>query len=362
MPALARLPLRRPTLVQRLLNRPPVENSVVELNNHLAQAPSARLIDEHILTAIAIRYRVDLRRQYRPHLREMYAKYLEHCLRDRVLSADEVQDLAHLKLLFGLTDAVAAELYDTVAGRVYQESVAEAVADGRLTEEERQGLAALQSSLRLSPDVAQRIFDDAARGRLEQVVEAAMSDERLSPDEEAEIAEIARGLGIDVAFDDRTRTLYHRMRHYWLIENGELPAVEPDIPLPEGERCYAIRDVRWHERRAPERPFTYDGVAARIRSAKAVWLGTGEVAAQSVAPGVLEYIDTGRAHLTSRRLVFTGGRTNMTIRLAAIVGFTTCQNGIEIQRRSGRSPFLEFTQDVDLFSLKLDRALSECAV
>ena len=54
-----------------------------------------------------------------------------------------------------------------------------------------------------------------------------------------------------------------------------------------------------------------------------------------------------------------GTKGNKTIRLNKILDVTPYKNGVDIQKDSGKSPFLEFDQNVDIFSMMLVRLMSE---
>jgi hypothetical protein len=73
----------------------------------------------------------------------------------------------------------------------------------------------------------------------------------------------------------------------------------------------------------------------------------------------MQLIDTGTVYLTSKRVLFQGARGNKTIPLQSVIDFTPYSNGIDIQKGSGKSPFLSFNTDTDRFALILNRLLSE---
>jgi hypothetical protein len=85
----------------------------------------------------------------------------------------------------------------------------------------------------------------------------------------------------------------------------------------------------------------------------------GQVGVQRLSEDVLTKIDSGIIYLTSKRLLFQGGRGNKTVRLGSIFDFTPYTNGVDIQKDAGKSPFLEFDNQVDVFALILNRLLDE---
>ncbi len=54
-----------------------------------------------------------------------------------------------------------------------------------------------------------------------------------------------------------------------------------------------------------------------------------------------------------------GDRGNKTIRLNKILDIKPYKNGEDIQKETGRSPFLEFSENVDILSMMLVRLMDE---
>ena len=54
-----------------------------------------------------------------------------------------------------------------------------------------------------------------------------------------------------------------------------------------------------------------------------------------------------------------GAKGNKVTKLNNILDFNPYSNGIEIQKASGKSPFIEFSQDIDIFTLMLDRVIRD---
>jgi hypothetical protein len=354
-----KLPPEKPSFFQRLLGRHPRRNAYIELVNALAAAPTIEKISAAFVGGLNARYRLNLTRDYKHDVEALFEKYLRHSLEDKAFSQEELNDLKHLKLLFGLTDNEAEALRRRAVEQVYGSAVGTAIGDHRLSEAERAYLEALQNDLLLPAEVAQRIYRDQAEQKMQNYFKGATSDARLSPDEESELEAIASSLGVTVAHDPKSLALYHRLRLYWLIENGEVPTIPVDIRLQKNEACYAEERVDWYENRTVTRRVRYAGVGGRVRIAKGIYLRLGEVAVQPVQEDILKHIDSGTVFLTNKRLIFMGVRKNTTIQLKKVLDFVPYSNGIEIEKETGKSPFLQFSNELDLFALKLDRALRD---
>ncbi|MBW2289050.1 MAG: PAS domain S-box protein [Deltaproteobacteria bacterium] len=90
----------------------------------------------------------------------LYGRFLDHCLEDRKLSAEESEDLEHLQGIFGLDDSDIAGVQDEAAIRVYGSAVAEVLEDLKIDPEEARFLARLRDELHLPEWKAERILDD----------------------------------------------------------------------------------------------------------------------------------------------------------------------------------------------------------
>jgi len=354
-----KMPLKEPSFWQRLWHRQPRENALRELNNRLAKAQDVRSVQLEDLEAIAQEYGVNLRRHFRDDLRDLYKRFLEFCLRDRRLSRQETEQLAHLKALFDLSEKVIDALHREVAVAVYHQSVAEVIADGRVDPEEKRFLEELEETLKLPRELAQKIYTRQAREYLNNCLNRALADERLSPEEERELYAIADNLRITLQLDEPTRRLLDKYRLFWLIENDEIPVLKAGINLQRGEECYFITDCIWYEFRRITRRINYGGPTFRLKLAKGIYWRLGSLNVQTISQDVMVPLDKGQLFLTNKRLLFVGESKSRSIRLNRILEFTPYKNGVEVIKDAGKNPFFEFYDGVDIFAMILGRLLSE---
>jgi hypothetical protein len=71
----------------------------------------------------------------------------------------------------------------------------------------------------------------------------------------------------------------------------------------------------------------------------------------------LRQIDTGTLFITSKRLVFNGQSKNATVPFKKIIHFTLYQDGLQIEKESGRDPYFLGEGDVELIGVILEAAL-----
>ncbi len=353
------LPPKKPNYVQRLLGKEPRENVVIALNNLFADASRVRHVTYEDIQNIANSYDVNLQRDFKEDLAQLYREYLEYCLADKAMSDEEVRDLSHLKHLLGLNDQIVQSIHNEAIESAYGKAIDEALSDALITPEEKAFIEKIKQELQLPEEIAQRIYVTKAKTYLQEFMDNVVSDERVSPKEEAEFNALAKNLGVEIAYDEKTKSALEKFRFYWLIENGEIPEIQTEMHLQRNEKCYFICNMDWYENRSVTRRIRYGGPTYRIRIAKGLYWRMGDLAVQRVSEDVLAKIDSGRVHLTNRRLLFTGSRKNVTIQLSKILDFVPYKNGIEIQKDSGKSPFLAFDRNVDIFAMILGRVIRD---
>ncbi len=347
------------SIADRLLRRQPRRNAIAEIRDLLIESDRVQDVEPEAVQAVSDRYGVRLQKHLADERETIYREYLSDCLADHRLEETEMAALRHLQQLLALGDPTAERLRAEAVEAIYHESVAQAVEDGRLSEDETAALLRLRDDLTLDTPRAEQIYADVANKRMQLAYDRALADERLSPQEDAELKEIARSLNVTVKTDGNSRRTLDRYRLFWLIENGDVPPVDPGIKLYRGEVCYATREVEWRELRRVTTGISYAGPTARIRMAKGIYWRMGHLRGMRHSSEMLMPVDAGTLYVTTKRLIFMGRLGNKTIRLNRILTFEPYSDGIEIKKDAGRSPVLLFSDDVEMFAALLQRAWSD---
>jgi hypothetical protein len=333
-------------------------NALIELTNLLA-ASSPSAISLQSVAQIANKYKIDLHKTFRDDLLAYYELYLRYFLQNRLLSDQEITELTSLKRALGLTDPETSEVLNKVATEVYKKAVNEVLADGSITEEERAFLARLESQLTIPADASQRIYDEIRKQVFQSKVDAITSDQRISPEEQAELELLAKNLNISVTMDETTRSLLDKYRLFWFIENVKPPELRVDINLQMGEVCHFNTPCSWSEFRKARVSYGYSGPTMRVKIAQGIYWRAGNLAVRPVSQDELTLIETGTLYLTNKRLVFIGARKSTSIRLPKILDFEAYSDGVFIKKDSGKSPFLGFAENIDVFCVILGRVLRD---
>ncbi|NDJ87086.1 MAG: hypothetical protein GYB66_14505 [Chloroflexi bacterium] len=335
-----------------------VQAALVDLNALISPALAEQQIARVSISQIQIiaaTHLVQLQRDATAELEGFYRDYLRNCLRDRAISEEEADSLAHLKHILGLNDQVVSRIHNEVAQAIYEAGVEEVISDGRLDPAEQRFLEKLQYDLRLPDDMAQQIYQQEAEDYLQQFYRYATADERLSPEEGKELNAIAQSLGVDLPMDTYTQAALNRYRLYWVIDNGKLPTLEVDLDLPAGEVCYFTVEASWYERRQAQ-PRDRLG---HIHFYRAAYQNLIDLKPCPLNEADWQPIDNGPVYLTNRRLILAGQKETTALGLDRVLDIKACQNGLEVISRSGPSPFVAFETGVDILALLMGRAIRD---
>lgn len=146
-----------------LLGRRVRRTAVRELEAVLARAKRLRDVSVERVQELSEAHGIDLRDRLRTPRKNLYRRFLEHCLLDCTLSEDESEELAHLRRLLHLDEDDVAHVHDTVARAVYGAAIEEVLQDHKLDEDEEKFLLRLREELGLAEADASRMYEQGAR-------------------------------------------------------------------------------------------------------------------------------------------------------------------------------------------------------
>jgi hypothetical protein len=354
----SKIELKQPGFFQRLFGQQPEQNAFAEINNLLASKPVSEIMIQEV-AAIAEKYGVDIYKKFSSQLRDLYAIYVRHCVKDHSFSAAEQEELRQLRAILLLNEHDVRELIDQVAGEIYRARTNEILSDGRLETEEDKTLEKIKAELLLSDEAAKKISAECRNVFVKGYLDRAISDRSLSDDEWKEFEAICKSLKAKVEFEDGTKELLDKFRLYWVIENGELPIQHIELHLHKNEFCYFTAPATWLENRTVTRSIRYGGPAVSIRIMKGVYYRTGQYDLQRITQDETREVDSGTIYVTGKRIIFTGSRRNTSIRLEKILSVNPYSDGVEIVKDSGKNPIFRITNNIDIFAMVLERVIRE---
>lgn len=352
---------KKPSIIGKILKRTPKENALIEINNLFVENEGdLTKVRLEQIEEITDKFKLKLNKKFRTLRLDLFRKYIQHCLEDHVIDDNEINTFLHLKKLLYLTEGEIKQILSLETKNLYDQEVKKAIVDGELTNEEKGNLELLKKNLLINDQVAEDIFKSNSNRIFNYFINDAISDERLSDEEFEKMNEISLSLGIEPNLNTRTKENLERYRLYWIIENGELPIYpNPPINIQKSESLYFMAQVSWKEQRRVTKRVNYSGPTARIKIAKGVYYRMGSISAKTISEDVWQVIDSGTIYLTNKRLIFMGSRGNKTIQITKILDICPYKNGVDIQKDAGKSPFLEFNRNVDIFSMMLVRLMNK---
>lgn len=343
----------------KLFKRENPYNAIIEINNLLCSVEINKITQENIIN-IGHNYKIkNILNKYRKDFFDIYKLFLNNFISDKKFSDEELSILKHLKLLFGLNDKEVNDIQTQMTTEIYKNEVKNVFADDKLTNNEKEFLSNLQKDLKLPNSIADKLYNESATKLLQDYVNRITSDQRISPEEENELNELTKNLNVDLNLDNNSKSAFQKMKLFWKIENGDIPVIEANINLQKKEVCYFVTNVKWYEMRTVTKRINYGGPTLSIKIAKGLYWRTGSMNVQNVSQDIMKLIDIGTLYLTNKRLIFMGQKNNKTINLNKILDFTCYKNGFDIQKDTGKSPFIEFSENVDLFAIIFGQCIKQ---
>ncbi len=351
-------PLEKLSWWQKLLKKQIEENLIIEINNLLASKNILEITPDDI-NRIIVRYGAVAFTKNQRRFLGYYHLYLQKCLEDKKLSEKEIAELAQLKVLLNLPDKVIKQTHQAVVSRLYGMELERTITDGNISDEEQHFLQNLSDNLLLSKEKTEKILEEQASKRVNNILSEIMSDERITPEEEETFNALVQNLGIRPDIKIQTRQNFERYKLYWSLENQPLPKVDAGIDLPEDESACFSSDGGWFESRSKSRQTDCSMISGCRGPAKDVSWRTGYPGEIEKDSDKWDLLDTGKAVLTNKRLIFIGQKSQKVIHLEKLSNFVPYNDGIRLEQERGESPILEIMRDADILVLLLKRVISE---
>ncbi|MBE8726196.1 hypothetical protein [Flavobacterium hungaricum] len=348
------VPLVRPSFFQKIFKQLPIENSVIEVNNLLASYSIKDIPKEHI-NEIEEKYQINLEKEFKLNLEEFYAVYLNHYLKDGILKDSDFENLNHLSYILSLKKDSVEMLVLKIGEIVYRKFFTKAISNGRLIRREEEFLEKIENEMNLPKTLVNKISYEMKNNFLQDYVRNVINNKELSPDIEKEINNISESLRIDLVFTKDITKQIENLKLYWKIENLDLQTIEADILIQKSETCYfRANSVKWYEFKSlRQKPTNY---ISNFKVLKEFYLNLNSQGANNNNP-YIKYVDSGSLYLTNKRIIFIGRNKNINIRFEKILRLTPQLDGIEVEKDTIKSAFIQLTNKADEFSLILNKLI-----
>ena len=351
----------KPNFWQNILKIVPKENAFIEINNLFAAKPIKEIKPKEI-EEISIKYNVNLRKRFLEKFKELYRQFLFLNISDHILTDQEVIIQNYLKKLLMLNETEAEEILGKIGSEIYRDKFIEVISNGKLEKSEEEYLDNLQNNLRLSSNDIEKIRNESRQKYMQDLLDKTTADGLISPEEWQELNNTAKNLDVTINLDSDTKAKIEKLKLYWHIEKGELPAVNVYINLQKEEKCYFTSKADLHETRTVTRRVNYGGPTARIKIMKGIYYSAGSLGVQRITSDQILQIDTGDIYLTNKRLIFIGSKKNFIIPYNKILSVNPYYDGISIDKGTGKSPIFKLSYNGDILSMILGRLLDDFLV
>lgn len=179
----ARRPSSGVSLSARIIGRRAGRTAVRELEALLARAKRVRDVSIERVQKLSESHGIDFRERLRTPRRNLYRRFLEHCLLDCSLTEEEAEELAHLRKLLHLADSDVAHVHDAVSRAVYGAALEDVLDDHRLDEDEERFLKHLRAELGMSDVDASRMYEQETRRAQQRLLSTAPNANLLASHE-----------------------------------------------------------------------------------------------------------------------------------------------------------------------------------
>lgn len=328
-----------------------------DLINLLARNPLNQ-ITPSVVSDVISKHRVSAAGT-RALLKDLWRDAVQEFLKDDALTDEEMAYLGELRHVLTLSTMESETALEEAVSARYAKSLKEVLADAKVSADEQNRLNRLAGSLRLSEQARAKLNNLHVHEFAKEQSKVISADDRVSLEELQELDTLGEALGVDISLDDATTKTMVRYHHLWLVENGQIPPLAVDMTLQKGEVAYFATPARWAELRTKTVKVVYSGTSASIRIMKGVRWRVGSVTPHRITEDQITVLDSGIFYITNKRAIFTGGKKNTAIRLNTLLGIEVFKDGIQLEKASGRSPYLLFDGDVELAAAILTAILAE---
>ena len=134
----------------------------------------------------------------------------------------------------------------------------------------------------------------------------------------------------------------------WVNSLQALPVVDPrGVTLQRGENCFWCGPCEWYELRTHTRRVSYRGPTVSIPITKHVRYRIGSFTPSVSTSTDITRLDGGTLFITNKRFFFEGAQKNATINFNAVARISLVPGGFEIEKQTGRSPYLRIASDAE---------------
>lgn len=355
-------PFEKVTLLKRnkfleFLKIFPDVNVSDEVNNYFAKVDIPEVKKDDV-DKILEKYRKNIKIKQKEKFEAILQKFADHYF-SQDLPNEGVNSIYKMEEILGIDNKSSIRIITKAKEQAYQKRFEKEISAGQLTEASKELLEELRQNFSISIETADELAKNAISIVINSLVNSIIEDGEVSPEEDATLEETINNLSAKLTMDLQTKKRLDTYRKLWKINHVDLPVFEPPIILQKREVCYYAQPVDWYETRSVRHHVNYGGTTARIRIAKGIYYRLGSLDYNNTPTQELTFIDSGIIYITNKRTIFTGSKKNVAILFSRILNLVPYKDGVDIIKDSGKTPFLSFKDDVEIFTAVLHRAISD---
>lgn len=347
--------LIKQTLFQRMFNKLPKRNYLIELENKLSEnEDKISTINKNEVEVLKQKYKIS-NKDFKTEREMLLDKLISRCLWDNRLSDDEKNQLNCLCNLLELPVEYLNNKILEEGKLIYRNKVKCVIEDNRVEESEKEDLENIKNEFSINDDIGDDIYGSECQQKIQSYVDEIIKKRRMSPEEDKKLQEMISELDIKVSFNGNG---LDTLKEYWQVENGELKELESPINIQKSEKLYFKQKINWYEERKQITYVSYSGLTSNIRICKGLNLRAGAVAPSRHTEDVMKLIDSGEVFFTNKRIIFMGEHGNKNIPYSKVLAIVPYTNGIQIEKDTGKSPFFE-CNNAELMGIYIARLLKD---
>lgn len=262
-----------------------------------------------------------------------------------------------MNIISRLTTKVGAVKQDLSNKKDFKQRLIEVCSDGKITESE----LALINSLAEEYNIEEEDFKKVNSAAYEAAFKAIISDGVITDQEEIDIIETQQILMVTDQQIPKQLAVLRQHRELRNIQKGILPSVNSfGLILQGDEQVHFRARADLLEERVVSRKYQGGSSGVNIRVAKGVSFKVGQHKGRSISEKGVVTVDEGDFYVTSKRLVYKGGKKNFTLNFSQLVGYEVFKGGIDISANKGNTKMLKFkeTFDADMLELLINVAIT----
>ncbi|MCA9218356.1 MAG: hypothetical protein KDB27_35045 [Planctomycetales bacterium] len=196
-----------------------------------------------------------------------------------------------------------------------------AIEDGVISSQERTVIDKFATNAKLPTAEIAEILKNESSQLIEQVVADALDDGILEPEEERRIFNYAKGLGVELQFNDETAKAIALSKYAWELNHKtpeDLCTIDVSVPLGSNEFAVAEAELEWNE-------------IVQLKRPKGIPLGDDRY---------LKSYGAGKCYATNKNVMFVSQFESKKARVTSMQHVTAYADGIFLNRSTGKSLFL----------------------